>query len=81
MRHLTEKSTTSYYRLLSKKDVAEMLNCTERTVDRLIAAKQIPFTQIPSGPGGRLKRRFIFGVIVEWLERYSFPAKQNTEDN
>ncbi len=78
---------SSFYRLLTKKEVAEMMGCTERTVDRLVACNQIPFTKIPWGTGGKLKRRFIFGVIAEWLERHS-PDKnagslmhQNAEDN
>lgn len=81
MRHATDKNTTSYYRLLNKKELAELMNCTERTVDRLVASNQVPFTFIPTGAGGKLKRRFIFGAIVEWLEERSFPHRQNAEAN
>ena len=81
MRHPTDKNTTSYYRLLSKRELADLLNCAERTVDRLVAANQVPFTLIPCGPGGKLKRRFIFGEIVGWIEKRSTSCKQNAEAN
>ena len=76
-----DKSLPSYYRLLTKKEIAEIIRCTERTVDRLVACNQIPFTLIPTGTRGRLKRRFIFGEIVKWLEDRSVPFGQNAEDN
>ncbi len=77
-----DKTLASYYRLLTKKDVAEMMGCTERTVDRLVARNVIPFTQIPWGTGGKLKRRFIFGAIVKWMEQHNGGLMhQNAEDN
>lgn len=81
MRKPIDKSLTSYYRLLSKKQVAELINCTERTVDRLVAAKQIPFTYIPAGARGKLKRRFVFGAVVAWMEQRAVPSRQNAENN
>jgi excisionase family DNA binding protein len=82
MRLDTDTDNTPYYRLLSKKDVADLLQCTERTVDRLVTRNQIPFTRIPWGTGGKLKRRFIFGDIVEWMKRHAGGlTHQNAEEN
>lgn len=76
-----DRPLTTCYRLLNRKEVAELINCTERTVDRMSAANQLPFTLIPSGTGGKLKRRYILGAIVEWMERNSVPSRQNVGDN
>jgi predicted DNA-binding transcriptional regulator AlpA len=46
------------FRLLTKREVAAIFCCTERTIDRMISARSIPFIQIPTGVGRRTRRRF-----------------------
>lgn len=59
---------TMPYRLLSKQEVAEILGYTVRTIDRLIATHQIPFTRLPCGSGKTQKVRFDSRDIDAWID-------------
>ena len=65
------------FKLLTKKELAKFLGCTERTVDRMVAARTVPFVLIPHGPNGRYKRRFDSRDIDLWLDQ----RRCNAEDN
>jgi excisionase family DNA binding protein len=62
--------TTTPFRLLTKREVAAILGCTERTIDRMISARSIPFIQIPTGIGRRTRRRIDLRDIEQWLDQY-----------
>jgi len=84
MRHLINEHIRSEFSLLNKKELASLLGCTTRTVDRMLAARQIPLSiiaKIPAGANGGLKTRFIYGRTVEWIQSLTGPMKQNAETN
>ena len=84
MRHLIDKPLKSEYSLLNKKELAALLGCTTRTVDRMLAARQLPLSiivKIPAGANGGLKTRFIYVRTVEWIRSLAGPMKQNVEAN
>lgn len=55
------------YRLLSKREVARFLGLTTRTVDRLVAARKIPFTSLPTGAGNSRRIRFDSRELEAWI--------------
>ena len=61
--------------LLNKKRVAEILGCTTRTVDRLIAARGIPFIRLPTGTKGGHKIKFDPHDIQAWLKEHRHSAE------
>jgi excisionase family DNA binding protein len=58
------------FRLLNKRDVAAIFGCTVRTIDRMMAARLIPFLRIPTGAGGRTRTRFHSRDVDQWLEQH-----------
>ncbi len=69
MSTLLKTESAPDYRLLSKGDIAKMLGYTTRTIDRLVAAKKIPFTTLPTGIGNGRKIKFIPREIDAWIRR------------
>lgn len=57
-------------RLLNKQEVADILGCTVRTVDRFIANNKIPYFRIPTGGGGATRIRFELRSIDQWLNQH-----------
>lgn len=57
------------FRLFNKQEMAKLLGCTERTIDRLIAARRIPYLRIPAGSSGKTRVRFDSRDIERWLAR------------
>lgn len=59
------------FRLLDKKDMAQLLGCTVRTVDRMVAARTIPFLKVPTGTNGmtKTKVRFDSRDIEKWIDQ------------
>lgn len=64
-------TTTMEYRMLSKRELAEKLGYTTRTIDRLVAAKKIPFTRLPAASGKGEKIKFNSADIDMWLASLS----------
>lgn len=58
-------------RLLSKNDVAKLLGYTVKTIDRLIAARRIPFVRIPTGYGPGTRVKFDKLELDKWLAECS----------
>ena len=69
MSAVLEVCETMSYRLLSKKDTAKQLGFTVRTLDRLIAGRKIPYVQIPTGVGDRMRTMFVYSDIDTWLDQ------------
>lgn len=63
-------------RLLTKKDLARMLDCTVRTVERMIEYGRIPSVRIPTATGTSSRVRFDPRVISEWLDQYQNIERQ-----
>lgn len=80
MRSTADKVVTLSYRLLSKQEVAKLLGYTTRTVDRLVAARKIPFTDIPAASGTGRKIKFDSRAIDAWI-RGSSVVVIGGEDN
>lgn len=57
----------SEYQILSKQELAEWLGYTTRTIDRMVAARKIPFTSLPS-TGNRPRIRFVKHEIQAWID-------------
>lgn len=53
--------------VISKREVAEILGCTTKTVDRLVASKKIPHVILPTGTGEGTRVGFIYQAIVKWI--------------
>lgn len=84
MKNLNDTNVTSDFRLLNKQELACLLHCTVRTVDRMIASEQIPLSiivHIPIGRKGNAKTRFLYGRTVAWIKSLAGPVKQNVEAN
>lgn len=61
--------------VLTKEQLAELLQVSERTVERWIEERRIPFVRLPQR-GSRSVVRFIKSAVVQWLKRTeSKPAK------
>lgn len=59
------------YRLMSKREAAEILGFTIRTLDRLIINRKIPHIRLPSIIRGRQGRvRFDSRDIDRWLQEH-----------
>jgi len=54
--------------ILTKRDVAELLQVSERTVERWMAEGSIPYTPLPKR-AARSEARFLRLEIVEWMRR------------
>lgn len=67
MSSIADSKITSSYHLLSKQEVAKLLGYTTRTIDRLVAARKIPFTYLPSATGSGHNIRFISTEIDTWV--------------
>ena len=59
--------------LLTKKDVAELLRCTERSVERYVATRQLPAPIKLSARGGLRWRR---ATIEAWLAQREAEAQR-----
>ena len=71
--------------ILTKRDVAELLQVSERTVERWMAEGSIPYTPLPKR-GAWSEAQFLRSEIVEWMrKRTVFAASTLTgagiEDN
>lgn len=55
------------FRLLSKKEIAALLGCTVRTVERMIVNRKIPFVKIPTATGRSLRVKFDSRMIDQWI--------------
>lgn len=76
MKQALDETLSSYYRLLSKQEIADLLGVTTRTIDRMIATCQIPpeiIVKVPSGAKGGTKTRFIYGRAVAWIKSLAGP--------
>ena len=54
--------------LLSKKEVARILGCAIRTVERLAVTGKLPFYRIPCATGHKTRMRFDSGEIAAWVK-------------
>lgn len=63
------------FRFFSKSELAKMLGCTVRTIDRLIAAGRIPHVRFPTGRGDGHKIRFDSRDIEKWIHEHRQGAK------
>ena len=54
--------------ILTKRDVAELLQVSERTVKRWMAEGSIPYVPL-SRRGSWLEARFLRSEIVEWMRK------------
>ena len=78
MNQSDKKVATSYYNLLNKQDLAGMLGCTVRTVDRMLASNAIPavaVVRIPTGVKGNVKTRFLQGQIITWIKSLALTSQ------
>ena len=66
-------------RLLTKKDVAELMSVTVRTIERLVENRKIPFTRIPCASGASKRIRFSEDAIGDWLEKDSEAVREHEE--
>lgn len=54
--------------ILNKKQLSEMLQVSERTVERWIAERRVPHVRLPTR-GSRSEVRFLRSTILSWLKR------------
>jgi excisionase family DNA binding protein len=54
--------------ILTKRDVAELLQVSERTVERWISEGSIPYVPLPKR-GAWSEARFLRSEIVEWMRK------------
>jgi excisionase family DNA binding protein len=54
--------------VLTKRDVAELLQVSERTVERWMAEASIPYVPLPKR-GAWSEARFLRAEIVEWMRK------------
>jgi len=54
--------------ILTKRDVAELLQVSERTVERWMSEGSIPYTPLPKR-GAWSEARFLRLEIVEWMRK------------
>lgn len=54
--------------VLTKRDVAELLQVSERTVERWMAEGSIPYVPLPKR-GAWSEARFLRAEIVEWMRK------------
>jgi excisionase family DNA binding protein len=56
--------------ILTKRDVAELLQVSERTVERWMAEGSIPYVPLPKR-GAWSEARFLRAELVEWMRKRS----------
>jgi excisionase family DNA binding protein len=56
--------------ILTKRDVAELLQVSERTVERWMAEGSIPYVPLPKR-GAWSEARFLRTELVEWMRKRS----------
>lgn len=68
--------------VLTKSELAELLNVSERTVERWIEERTVPFVVLPQR-GSRSNIRFLKSTIIKWLKRNEHKAssKYRREEN
>jgi len=54
--------------ILTKAELAEFLNVSERTVERWVEERTVPFVLLPQR-GSRSNIRFLRSTILQWLKR------------
>ena len=59
--------------ILTKSELAEFLNVSERTVERWIEERTVPFVVLPQR-GSRSNIRFLKSTIIQWLKRNEHKA-------
>jgi excisionase family DNA binding protein len=59
--------------ILTKRDVAELLQVSERTVERWISEGAIPYVPLPKR-GAWSEARFLRSEIVEWMRKRTVRA-------
>ena len=59
--------------ILTKRDVAELLQVSERTVERWMAEGSIPYVPLPKR-GAWSEARFLRPEIVEWMRKRTVKA-------
>ena len=69
--------------IMDKKQLSDMLQISERTIERWIVERRVPHVRLPQR-GSRSEVRFLRSTIVSWLRHTEVkPAKQyrtNQED-
>ena len=70
-----QENTTTLQPLLTKKDVAEMLGVTTRTINNMMKERTIPFIRI--GCGGKKKKiiRFDRDQVMAVMQKFEIPAE------
>jgi excisionase family DNA binding protein len=59
--------------ILTKSELAEFLDVSERTVERWIEERTVPFVLLPQR-GTRSNIRFLKSTIIQWLKRNEHKA-------
>jgi excisionase family DNA binding protein len=59
--------------ILTKRDVAELLQVSERTVERWMSEGSIPFVPLPKR-GAWSEARFLRSEIVDWMRKRTVKA-------
>jgi excisionase family DNA binding protein len=54
--------------ILTKSELAEFLNVSERTIERWVEERTVPFVLLPQR-GSRSNIRFLKSTILQWLKR------------
>lgn len=71
---------TLRFRLLNRREMAALLGCSTRTLDRMIAAERIPYLRIPCFTGTGTRVRFDTREIEEWLKKWHYDVATNFEE-
>lgn len=68
--------------ILTKSELADFLGVSERTIERWIVERTIPFVVLPH-KGSRCRIRFLRSTIILWLKKNERRAssKLHKEDN
>lgn len=63
-------------RLLGKRDVAARLGFTVRSIERLVAARKIPYVTLPTATGSSTRVKFDRQAIEAWINGMSSPVEE-----
>lgn len=69
-------SLAARFRLLNRKEMAALLGCSLRTLDRMVIEERIPYLRVPTFTGYQTRTRFDPGKIEKWIEKWHFLAEE-----
>lgn len=71
---MSENTKQTLPRLMTKKEVAEYLGYSTRTIDQMVTNRIIPFLAIPTRSGQSTRRMFDPNDIEKWVNSFKHEA-------